>query len=218
MRRLASRRPRSELATRLAFRHSIHQDNSHSALDRYPRLFGLVRDALAGRSAPCILSFGCAAGEEVVSLQDYIPDAEIVGAEINRALLRACRRLPPDPRRTFIASSRDNIAGHGPYDAIFCMAVFTRRPHEVEARGLHDIARFYPYALFEAEVCFLASQVRAGGFLIVEHALYLVEDALVGLPYEPAGGVGPAKGPRFSPAGKLLDAQPVIARIFRRTA
>lgn len=72
---------------------------------------------------------------DVISLRDYFPEAALVGAEINPALLRLCRALPPDPRRTFIASSPEAIAAHGPYDAIFAMAVFTRLLHTIGADG-----------------------------------------------------------------------------------
>lgn len=215
---LRQRRARSELATRLAFPRQVHQDNSHSQPNRYPRLFGAVRDLLKDVPRPHILSFGCAAGEEVISLQEYFPAGTIVGAELNRSLLRTCRQRPPDPRRSFIESSRENIAANGPYHAIFCMAVFTRRPHEVEARRLRDISTFYPYDLFAGEVRFLAEQLRPGGLLIVEHALYRTEDALADHPLVAVYGPGtaPAKGSRFDPAGRIIEPQPVISRIFRR--
>ncbi len=215
-------RARSELLTRLRFGSRVHQDISLSFPDRYPRLFTAARDLLADRAELRILSYGCAAGEEVISLRDYLPEASLVGAEINPALLRLCRALPPDPRRTFIASSPETIAAHGPYDAIFAMAVFTRRPHAVEAQDLRDISVHYPFALFAADLRFLAEQVAPGGLLIVEHALYLVEDALagtaIGAAFSPVEGVGDwlAKGPRFGPGGHRIEPKPRIARIFRR--
>jgi hypothetical protein len=215
---LSQGRARSELATRLAFSKRVHQDNSFTRPDRYPRLFAAARALLSDDPGLRILSFGCAAGEEVISLQRYFPEASIVGAELNRSLLRACRRLPSDPRRTFIASSHQSIAAEGPYDAIFCMAVFTRRPHEIEARGLRSIANFYPYAMFADELRFLAGQLRPGGLMVVEHGLYLAEDALAGLPVRAVEGPGTylAKGPRFDPLGDLIEPQPVVSRIFRR--
>lgn len=211
-------RARSEALTRLRFGSRVHQDVSLSFYDRYPRLFAAARALLAQRPGPRILSYGCAAGEEVTSLRGYFPDAMLVGAEINPALLRACRKLPPDPQRVFIASRQDIIAAHGPYDAIFAMAVFTRRPHEVDARNLRDISAHYPFALFAADLRFLASQLAPGGLLIVEHAQYMVEDAVRGLPLAPVPEVGDwlAKGPRFDPHGIRIEPQPRISRIFRR--
>lgn len=74
-------RARSELFTRLRFGAQVHQDISLSFHDRYPRLFTAARALLADRPAPRILSYGCAAGEEVTSLRGYFPDAMLVGAE-----------------------------------------------------------------------------------------------------------------------------------------
>ena len=211
-------RARSEVLTRLRFGSRVHQDVSLSLHDRYPRLFDAARTLLTDRPRPRILSYGCAAGEEVTSLRSYFPDAMLVGAEINPALLRFCRKLPHDPNRTFIESRPDLIAAHGPYEAIFAMAVFTRRPHEVEERGLRDISTYYPFALFAADLRFLAEQLVPGGLLIVEHAQYLVEDALRDLPFSPVSGLGDwlAKGPRFDPNGIRIEPQPRIYRIFRR--
>lgn len=208
---------RSQLATRLRFARHIHQDTTLSWHDRYPLLFGAARDLLADTPSPTLLSFGCSAGEEVLTLQDYMPGATIVGVELNRAKLRACRRLPPDPRRIFLHSMHDNVAAHGPYDAIFCMAVLTRRPHAVEAEDRRSIRDFYSFERFSATLHFLASQLRDGGLLVVEHTLYRVED-VPNLPVEAVVGAGtyPAKGPRFDPAGDRIDSQPTISRIFRK--
>ena len=213
-------RARSEALTRLRHGSRVHQDVSLSFHDRYPRLFDATKALLADRPAPRILSYGCAAGEEVTSLRSYFPDGMLVGAEINSALLRFCRKLPHDPNRTFIESRPDLIVAHGRYDAIFAMAVFTRRPHEVEERDLRDISSHYPFGLLAADLRFLADQLAPGGLLIVEHAQYLAEDALRGLPLSPVPGLGDwlAKGPRFDPQGIRIEPLPRISRIFRRDA
>lgn len=213
-----SGRARSEWWTRWRYGDAVHQDVSLSRMDRYGPLFRSVRDLLAGRAAPNILSYGCAAGEEVVSLRRHFPDAMLVGAEINPVLLRACQRLPADPRRRFIRSTPENIAEHGPYDAIFAMAVFTRRPTEVEARAMPNIANHYPFAKFAEGIALLAGQLAPGGLLIVEHALYRVEDAIADLPLTPVLNAASlrCKHARFDPAGDRIEPVPVIARIFRR--
>lgn len=215
---LLSGRARSELWTRWRHGGAVHQDVSLSFPDRYAALFGMARELLAGRSAPRILSYGCAAGEEVVSLRGYFPDAFLVGAEINPVLLRACRTLPADPERRFVESTPERIAADGPYDAIFAMAVFTRRPHEIDARGLTNIAAHYPFEHFAAGIRMLVGQLAPGGLLIVEHALYRVEDAIDGLPLEPVmvEGNARAKHPRFDRDGNRIEPNPHSARIFCR--
>jgi len=215
---LRSGRARSELWTRWRYGGAVHQDVSLSFPDRYAALFALTQRLLAGRSAPRILSYGCAAGEEVVSLRSYFPDAVLVGAEINPVLLRACRQLPADGQRHFVGSTPAQIAAHGPYDAIFAMAVFTRRPHEIDARGMANIAAHYPFEHFAAGIRMLAEQLAPGGLLIVEHALYRVEDAIDDLPLEPVvvEGNARAKHPRFDRDGNRIEPNPMISRIFRR--
>lgn len=220
VRLVRNRRAWSELVTRLSFPSRMHQDNSLTWPDRYPVLFSAAQTLLADRAPLRILSYGCSSGEEVQTLRGYFPDAVIVGAEINASLLRACRALAVEGETSFIVSREAVIEAHGPYDAIFCMAVFNRRPHEVETRDMRDISRFYPFGRFAASARFLASQLKVGGLLVVEHALYRVEDALEGLPVKPVvtHGLAPAKGPRFGPDGTRLAAPQLIARIFSRTA
>lgn len=216
------REPRawSELATRFTARDRVHQDNSQTWPDRYPALFAAARALLAARPEARILSFGCSSGEEVLTLRRYFPRATIVGAEVNRRLLRSCRRLPADANLHFVPSAEAAIAAYGPYDAIFCMAVLTRRPHEIERREMRDISRFYPYRRFADQVRELVSMLADDGLFIVEHALYRVEDVIARLPVKPVEthGFARAKGPRFDPAGTIIAPAPIIARIFRKGA
>lgn len=206
----------SEIATRLTC-FSVHQADSTTCFDRYPALFSATRSLLRGRASPRILSFGCASGEEVATLRRYFPDAVIVGLEINRRLLLACRGLQLDDRITF-TGSRAAAFARGPFDAIFCMAVLTRRPHEVERRQMTDISAYYPFDRFADTVRALAAQLSDEGLLIVEHALYRVDDALDGTSLAPvaAHGMALAKGPRFAPSGLRLEGPQLMARIFRR--
>jgi hypothetical protein len=218
LRLLRDPRAWSELTTRLRLPSQVHQDCSLTWSDRYPALFSAARTLLADRPGPRILSFGCSSGEEVLTLRRYFPDAVIVGAEINPSLLRACRRHAIESETLFIRSTPEAVQTHGPFDAIFCMAVLTRRPHEVERRDMADISRFYPFGRFADTVRLLASQLTEGGLLVVEHGLYRVEDAVEGLPLKPVvtHGFRIAKGPRFDPSGMRLEAPQLVARIFRR--
>ncbi|MEI4884199.1 class I SAM-dependent methyltransferase, partial [Klebsiella pneumoniae] len=82
----------------------------------------------SGQPEVRILSFGCSTGEEVLTLRRYFPHASIVGAELNRRSLTICERLNVDDRIQFTFSRHDLIARHGPFDAVFCMAVLQRGP------------------------------------------------------------------------------------------
>lgn len=209
---------RAEWVARLLHARAIHQDSTFTMPDRYPRLFAAARDAIGADAPHTILSFGCSYGDEVVALRRYFPAARLVGAEINRAALAACRRLPADANRVFTVSSHPRIAAFGPYDAIFCMAVLQRRPTNVARDGVCDLSRPYPFAHFAAELDFLVRQLRPGGLLVVEHAQYRVEDTPAMALLEPWPGhpPSPSKWPRFAPSGARIDPPPAIARLFRR--
>jgi tRNA G46 methylase TrmB len=58
-----------------------HQLVDWTAPNRYPEIFAAA--AAAAPDARRILSFGCSTGEECVSLAEYFPKSEIIGAEIN---------------------------------------------------------------------------------------------------------------------------------------
>ena len=211
-------RVRSDWLTRLGNQGTIHQETSYTALDRYPRLFTLVQGALGGEGEHRILSFGCSSGEEVLTLRSYFPNAWIIGAELNRACLAQCRALPAHSRTAFIESRRDRITAAGPFDAIFCMAVLQRRPHQVERDGITDLSPIYPFDRFADEVAFLVGCLRKGSLLIVEHSHYRVEDCPSVALLEPLATEAPepAAGIRFDPNGKMLAAGQPINRIFRR--
>ena len=213
---LFDRRARSELITRWTRKNAVHQSNTVTWHDRYPQLFAAAQTELSENTAPAILSFGCSSGEEVVSLRRYFPSARLVGAEINAVQLAACMHLAADPQMKFIRSTPAAIAELGPYDTIFCMAVLQRLPHEVERRGIRNIAKRYPFARFSDEVKFLADQLRPGGLLVTDHCQYRVED--VDAPLRPVvnATLSLAKGPRFDPSGEMIAPQPVVARMFRR--
>jgi tRNA G46 methylase TrmB len=82
-----------------------HQLVDWTAPDRYPEIFAAA--AAAAPDARRILSFGCSTGEECVSLAQYFPKAEIVGAEINvLSLLKAMKKRSD---RTFRLFQRSHL-------------------------------------------------------------------------------------------------------------
>ncbi len=108
-------------------------------MDRYPRIFAACRDYFGGAPDLRILSYGCATGEEVLTLRRYFPAATIVGAEINEYCLAVARRHAVDDRIAFIESDSAAIRSRAPFDAIFCMAVLQRTPTLVAGRGIQDL-------------------------------------------------------------------------------
>ena len=200
---------RARLWTRAVHRSRVHQTTPYTEDERYPELFDLA--ARLKPDAKRVLSFGCATGEEIISLRRRFPAAEIVGAEINpRSRRIAGRRLAPDPRVTVLAP--DRIAGE--FDIIFALAVLQREPHKVEELELADLTAIYPFDRFDSAVEELARHLSPGGLLCVMHAQYRVEDS------SSAGLLEPLPGPTFPGLMFGRDGRPlegaVAGSIFRR--
>ena len=194
---------------------ALHQTTTLTRMDRYPEIFAAVGDALAGRVGVRMLSFGCATGEEVVTLRRYFADAELVGVEINPYCLRVCRRRRVDSRIHFLPSTVESIARFAPYDAIFCLAVLQRTPHAVIDQGVENIATLYPFSRFERQLLELDQVLAVGGLLVVASTQYRLQDSGIGGRYREYGTLyqDGAKLPLFAPSGERMVGvvrQPVL--------
>lgn len=181
---------RSILLLRLTKGEKIHQTTPTTGMDRYPAIFSACRDYFADRPDLKILSFGCSTGEEVLTLRKYFPQAHITGAEVNRRSLAACRRLPVDERVRFVFSSPKQISENGPYDAIFCMAVFQRTPQLVTAKGMESLQKIYPFERFERQITELDGFLNPQGLLVIHYSQYSLEDTAVSFQYKALGQYG----------------------------
>ena len=121
-----------------------HQLVDWTAPDRYPEIFAAA--AAAAPDARRILSFGCSTGEECVSLAQYFPKAENVGAEINvLSLLKAMKKR--SDRIRFVYSSDRILSRLGGFDVVFCMAVLrapkAAAPRQLSVRAFSRNARCF---------------------------------------------------------------------------
>ena len=170
---------RSGLITKIFHDKDVHQTSPVTCMNRYPETFELCKSYFNGNSNLNILSFGCCTGEEVLTLREYFPNANIVGAEINKFCLKECNNLTVDDKISFIESTDTNIKNNGPYDAIFCMAVLERTPQRVINNKITSLKKIYPFEKFEEQVIKLDSSLNNGGLLVIENTHYRLSDTSV---------------------------------------
>ena len=150
-----------------AFLHpGCHQVPNRTWLNRYPEIFAAA--AAAAPDARRILSFGCSTGEECVSLADYFPEAQIIGADINPLSLLEARKRRSDRIRFVYASDRI-LSGYGGFDAVFCMAVLRSSRRKL-------LVGEYPFDRFAERTRFLESLVKPGGLLVIHNTSYRFGD------------------------------------------
>ena len=175
---------RHEIVTKLTARNQLHQLSNETAPDRYPAIFRACANHFSAADAIKVLSFGCSTGEEVFSLRQYLPHAELVGVDINRRNIRTCRSRPEkDDRMSFYRSDGTDIPDPGLYDAIFCMAVLQRTQNRDPETA--DSSAVYPFARFDAQVETLDRLLVPGGLFAIHHSDYRFEDASVARRYLP---------------------------------
>ncbi|MEW5769961.1 MAG: class I SAM-dependent methyltransferase [Pseudomonadota bacterium] len=126
LRLLVSPRYRSIMRLQHEKPEGLFQPYGTTSSDRYPHIFAFVQDQLAGVTAPRLLSFGCSTGEEVFTLRQYFPRAEITGIDINAHSIAICRKKLARRRDAEIRFQQAHTPEAEPathYDAVFCMAV-----------------------------------------------------------------------------------------------
>jgi SAM-dependent methyltransferase len=153
--------------------------------DRYPHIFNFVSSTLGAERNLKILSFGCSTGDEVFSLRQYFPHADIKGVDINPANIAVCRRRlkrVPDAGISFLTACSTEAEPPSSYDAIFCMAVLRHG-----SLGLPDVTRcdhLICFADFARAVADFERCLKPGGLLIIRHSNFRLCDAPAGKAFE----------------------------------
>lgn len=186
---LTNSQERSTALLRLMKPQQLHQPTSYTKMDRYPAVFQECSSYMnaRGRQKLRILSFGCCTGEEVISLRRYFPQAIIVGAEINPASLKICRRREVDNQIFWVESEPEKIMEMGPYDIVFCMAVLEWKPEYVIRNGITNLSKYYPFEKFQSMVEILDSYVKKEGLLVIQYTPYNLMDTSVAEYYREHG-------------------------------
>jgi hypothetical protein len=212
---VCSARIRSQVITRMRYKAEHLQGETFTCEDRYPELFEECRRRLAGVAAPRILCYGCATGEEVFSLARYMPQAEILGVDINHWCLAQCAKRNSSGKLRFAHRMSKEFAEAAEFDAIFAMAVFQRTEHRTAGAGPADTG--FTFEHFEAETAMLDGKLKAGGLLFLDHCDFVFEQTRAGAGHEPAefaGNRAPAGRAVFGRDNRLMAEEHVPLRCF----
>jgi SAM-dependent methyltransferase len=188
---------------------NVHQTTPLTYMNRYPKIFSACKDYFDDKKDLKILSFGCSTGEEVLTLRQYFPNAQIVGADINKRSIEVCKKHTVDDKIIFVHSSNGEIQKHGPFDAIFCMAVLQRKPHYIAKKGISSLKNIYPFAKFERQIVELDGLLKKQGLLVVHFTQYSLWDTSVASKYAALGNYSQSDylSPVFDKDSNLVEKQ-----------
>ena len=212
---LVDPRIRSENLTRVFHRGAHYQGATYSEPNRYPDLFAACARHLRNTPAPTILSFGCATGEEAFSLVEAVPNATIIGVDINRWCLRQCAKQNRNPHIRFLHTCSSEFAALVNLDAIFAMAVFQRSQNRNHTAPLAH--GNFTFAKFEQEIARLDAKLKPGGLFFIDHSDFRFEDTAVAARYTPLDCEGNQflhDRPLFGRDNKLITTQYTLHRAF----
>lgn len=197
------------------------QPSHYTSADRYPWLFDFLSKAFPKDQPPRILSYGCATGEELFSLETYFPDAVLVGIDINPRNISICNgKLAKRGKQSLMqfrcAGSPIDEASES-YDAVLCLAVL--RHGALQASIPDSCADFIDFATVDQLTTELARCIKPGGYLAIWHSHFRFADmssaaqfTLV-LTYERPGR---AYGPYYGRDNGLLDCPDYCDAVFQK--
>ena len=154
------------------------QPSHYTSADRYPWLFNFLGERFSQQSAPRVLSYGCATGEELFSLEAYLPDAELVGIDINPRNIAICnrklakRRVKSDIQFRCAGSPVDELAES--CDAILCLAVL--RHGMLEYKVPDNCAPWVDFHVVDRLVTEFARCLKPGGYLAIWNSNFRFAD------------------------------------------
>ncbi len=195
------------------------QPFNDTRVDRYPRIFSFVQSQVGAASKSRILSFGCSTGEEVFSLREYFPHAEIKGIDINPGNIAVCRQRLKRAGGTGIsfeiASSTDAEA-HAAYDVIFCMAVL--RHGSLGNPGVTRCDHLIRFEDFAKAVADFERCLKPGGLLVIRNSNFRLCDAPAATAFETlmSAPVGVRRTPVFGPDNCLIEGADYPETVFRK--
>ena len=172
----------------------LFQPYNHTLPDRYPWLFRFAAERLGHRHGLRILSFGCSLGEEVFSLRNYFPTADIKGIDIDPHNIHHCRvraRAENTPGLTFTTAATTHAEPAASYDAIFCLAVLCLG--DLTTSGAERCDPLLHFDDFERMVADFARCLKPGGLLLLHTTNFRFCDTVTAQNFETVFEVDPAQ-------------------------
>jgi SAM-dependent methyltransferase len=198
---------------------NLFQPAATTRENRYLRLFAVLGERVADTPQTRILSFGCARGDEVVSLRRHFARAHITGIDINPANIRRCRaRADIDGRMTFVEGSSLPPASE-PFDLVLALSVFRHSDLGDSPASSAHLIKFDDFARLTGT---LADGVRPGGYLVLSFANFRFEDTVAAAAFE-AAEIIPVKVPHtvtplYDRNNRLAEGSGNRIAIFRKGA
>jgi SAM-dependent methyltransferase len=209
---------RQMFLTRLLYGKYMHQKSVYTEINRYPDLFEICRDYLKENSSPKILSFGCSTGEEVFSIGKIIPNAEIVGTDINLWCIGKCRVKPFNRKHTFTHSHSELFEQMNDFDAILCLAIFQHPANRQHAEAV--LSSEYHFIKFDEEIKRLDKKLKVGGIIVIDHSDFDFLDTSVAgnyFPLDVSNNKIHRERPSFNKENIKLSNSSHLYRIFVKT-
>jgi hypothetical protein len=158
----------------------IMQTASTTFMDRHPDVFEFLKLQFGDNNLR-VLSFGCSTGEECFSLRKYLPNAHIVGVDINPISIETAKKSSLcDNQMEFLNLKPQQLLNLEKFDAILCLSVLCKNP---EAQELDDISTIYPFSRFNEVISILDTILDPNGFLIIRSSNFRMRDTDVFVNY-----------------------------------
>jgi SAM-dependent methyltransferase len=174
---------RGQYISRVIYKKHFHQISHYTEINRHPDLFSICKDYLKENSRPKILSFGCSTGEEVYTLQKYIPAAEIIGVDISKWCIKVCKKKFQGQGLSFMHTLSGQFRKETDFNAIFCLAVF-QHPENRNNKN-NEYSTKYLFQNFEDQLELLDKKLKPHGLLIIDNCDFNFTDTIIAANYYP---------------------------------
>lgn len=180
---LTNSRLRVELFAKWKNNSNHHQISTYTENNRYPLIFKACTHYLQKIEVPEIISFGCSTGEEVRTLDEYMPAAIIYGIDINKWCIKQCIKQNISTTHFFYHRTSKEFERLQNVDAIFCMAVFQKTDDRLPDKK--EKTKLFTFQSFEEEIILLDKKLKKDGLFIIDFSDFNFMDTVVANKYVP---------------------------------